>query len=79
LKDEKQRKKFRRGSLHRAIIVHLKKKVTRVDSTMMWFGTNSVVLVDKKDKPLAKRIKAPIPREIALKYPTIASISSIIV
>jgi len=26
LKDEKQRKKFKRGTLHRAIIVHTKKK-----------------------------------------------------
>jgi len=79
LTDEKQRKKFRRGSLHKAVIVHLKKKVKRVDSTWMWFNSNSIVLIDKKGKPLAKRIKAPIPKEIALQYPTIASISSIIV
>jgi large subunit ribosomal protein L14 len=65
--------------MHRGIIVHLKIKVKRLDSTWIWFNSNSIVLVDKKDKPLAKRIKAPIPMEIALKYPTIASISSIIV
>jgi ribosomal protein L14 len=33
LKDEKQRKKFRKGTLHRAIIVHTRKKVKRIDNT----------------------------------------------
>ena len=33
LLDEKQRKKYKKGSLHRAIIVHTKKKVKRIDST----------------------------------------------
>jgi ribosomal protein L14 len=33
LTDEKQRKKFRKGSMHRGIIVHLKIKVKRLDST----------------------------------------------
>jgi large subunit ribosomal protein L14 len=33
LLDEKQKKKFRKGSLHRAVIVHTKKKVKRVDNT----------------------------------------------
>jgi ribosomal protein L14 len=45
----------------------------------MWFGYNSVVLVDKKGRPFGRKIKAVIPREVALKYPTIASISSLVV
>ena len=79
LRDEKQRKKFRKGTLHRAIIVHTKKKVRRIDNTWMWFNSNSVVLVDKKGRPLSRRIRSAIPREIANKYPTIASVSTLIV
>lgn len=79
LKDEKQRKKFKKGTLHRAVIVHTKKKVRRIDNTWMWFDSNSIVLVDKKGRPLSRRIRSVIPREIALKYPTIASVSTLIV
>jgi len=79
LKDEKQKKRFRKGSLHRAVIVHTKKKIRRLDKTWMWFDSNSIVLVDKKGKPLSRRIRTIIPREIAIKYPTIASVSSAIV
>jgi ribosomal protein L14 len=33
LLDDKQRKKYRKGTLHRAVIVHTKKKIQRVDHT----------------------------------------------
>jgi large subunit ribosomal protein L14 len=33
LLDEKQRKKFKKGTIHRAVVVHTKKKVMRKDST----------------------------------------------
>ena len=79
LLDEKQRKKFQKGTVHKAVVVHTKKKVRRIDNTWMWFNSNSVVIVDKKGRPQAKRIRSAIPREIADKYPTIASISSLIV
>ena len=79
LLDEKQRKKYKKGSLHRAIIVHIKKKIKRVDNTWFWFNSNSMVIVDKKGRPLSRRIRSLIPREVAFKYPTIASVSSLIV
>jgi len=79
LLEEKKRKKFMRGTLHRAIVVQVKKKIKRADKSWMWFNSNSIVLVDKKFKPLAKRIRTVIPREVALKHPTIASISSLII
>ena len=40
---------------------------------------DSVVIVDKKGRPLSRRIRTIIPREVAFKYPTIASVSSLIV
>jgi large subunit ribosomal protein L14 len=79
LLEEKKKKKFMVGTIHRAIIVQIKKKFKREDKTWMWFNSNSIVLVDKKGKPLARRIRTAIPREVAMKHPTIASISSLIV
>lgn len=79
LLEEKKKKKFMRGTLHRAVVVQIKKKIKRLDKSWIWFNSNSIVLVDKKNKPLAKRIRTVIPREVALKYPTIASISSLII
>lgn len=79
LVEDKLKKKYRRGSIHKGVIVHTRKKVRRENLTWMWFDKNSIVLVDKKRKPLARRIKSVIPKEIADKYPTIASISSLIV
>jgi large subunit ribosomal protein L14 len=78
-KNEKQKYKFRKGTIHKAVVVHLKKKIKRVDSTYFFFSQNSIVMTDKKGRPLARRIKAPIPVEIANKYPTIASICKTIV
>jgi len=79
LLEEKKRKRYKKGTLHRAVIIHVKKKVKRKNRTWMWFNSNSIVLVDKKRKPLSRRIRTVIPREIAIKYPTIASISSLII
>lgn len=79
LLEEKKKKRYNKGTLHRAVIIHVKKKIKRKNKTWMWFDSNSIVLVDKKRKPLARRIRTIIPREIALKYPTIASVSSLII
>lgn len=76
---ERQKKKFKRGTIHRAVVVHTRKKIFRDDYTWMWFGYNAVVLVDKQGKPYGRKILGVIPREVALKYPTIASICSLVV
>ena len=45
----------------------------------MKFTKNAIVLVDKKNTPLGKKIKGLIPLEVAYKYPKVASISTRIV
>jgi len=71
LLDEKQRKKYKKGSLHRAIIVHTK----RVDKIWKLYKKNLIVIVEKV-RILSRRIRTLIPREVAFKYPTITSVSS---
>jgi len=78
-KDTKQKHRFRKGSMHKGIIIHLKKKIKRKNNTYFNFNQNSIVLTDKRGMPLTKRIKAPVPFEVAKKYPIIASISRFVI
>lgn len=75
LEDEKQRKKYKLGSLHKAVIIHNAERFKRTDSTIMWFEKDALVLVDPKGMPLGRKIKTVIPKEIADMYPQIASLS----
>ena len=75
LKDERMKFKFRVGSIHRAIVVHMRQKYIRKNKSFLWFPWNAVILVSKQRMPFSKKIKAGIPREVADKYPIIGSIS----
>ena len=74
LSDERKRKRFKKGSLHRGIILHTKSRFFRKDQTILWFKENALVLVDKNGVPIAKKINVGIPREVVSKYPGIASL-----
>jgi len=65
--------KFRKGSVHRAIVVHTREKYKRKNRTYIWFPRNAVVLVNKNKVPIAKRIKLGIPREVADEHATLGS------
>jgi len=75
LKDEKQRKRYRLGSLHRAIVIHVTTPYRRKDNTRIWFVKDAVVLTDRKGQPLSKKVKTALPRELTKLYPQVASIS----
>ncbi len=57
LRDDRIKFKFRKGSVHRAILVHVREKVRRYNRTLLWFLRNAVVLVNKQKIPFSKRIK----------------------
>jgi len=75
LRDERLKWKFRRGSLHRAVVVHTMEKYKRANRSYIWFPKNAVVLVNKSRQPFSKRIRLGIPSEIAVKYPAIGAVS----
>ena len=75
LKDERIKFKFRRGSIHRAVVVHTIEKYKRANRSYIWFPKNAVVLVNRARNPFSKRLRLGIPREIANKYSTIGSIA----
>ena len=79
MKDHRRRHRLRRGTIHKGIVVQTKQRFHRANKTWLKFTRNAIVLVDRKNTPLGKKIKGIIPLEVAYKYPKVASISTRIV
>lgn len=75
----KFKNKFKKGSIHRAII--LRTCVNRIITTGAWikYGQNAVCLVSSKGVPLSKRSKGPVSRELCLRMPAIGCISRCVI
>uniref|UniRef100_A0A2C9LIG0 39S ribosomal protein L16, mitochondrial n=1 Tax=Biomphalaria glabrata TaxID=6526 RepID=A0A2C9LIG0_BIOGL len=56
--------KVKKGTVHNAVIVRLKKKVLRQDGTTVAFFSNAAVLVNKQFEPLATRLFGPVDRDV---------------
>jgi len=55
----------KKGEVHDAVVVRLRKECRREDGSYIRFDDNAVVLVDPKSKePKATRIFGPVPREL---------------
>jgi large subunit ribosomal protein L14 len=74
LKESRQRWRFRKGSMHRAIVVQTKQNFQRKNKMYISWNRNCVVLVDKYRVPLGTKILQAIPTEITKKYPAIGAI-----
>lgn len=69
------RKQVKKKDIVRALVVRTRAPLRRRDGSVVRFGDNAVVLVEKKE-PRGTRIFGPIPREIKEKgYDTIASLA----
>ncbi len=75
LKDDRLKWKFRKGSVHWAIIVHVRKWYRRRNLTYIRFPRNAVILITRKRMPFTKRLRFGVPKEIADRYPVIGSIA----
>nr|YP_009495500.1 ribosomal protein L14 [Toxarium undulatum]AWQ64147.1 ribosomal protein L14 [Toxarium undulatum] len=56
------RSKVKKGEIHKAIILRVKKKIVKLDGSVFWFKNNAVCLLNKKKTPIATRILGSIPR-----------------
>lgn len=70
-----RKEKFKIGNVKFGIIVNSKSIFKRAPGINLRFGQNSVILVNRKLAPFSKRLKAPIPFEVCLKYKFIATIA----
>jgi large subunit ribosomal protein L14 len=56
--------KIKEGSVWKAVLVRTKSIYKRIDGTVIKFGNNSIILLDKENNMVGTRIFGCIPREI---------------
>lgn len=71
--------KFKIGNVRLGLIVNTKKIFKRAPGVNYRFGHNAVILVNKRQAPYSKRLKAPIPFEVCLNFKFIATIAKRII
>ena len=56
--------KVKKGSVHKAVVVRVKKGIHRNDGSKVRFDNNAAVLTDDKGEPIRTRIFGPVTREL---------------
>ena len=56
--------KVKKGTVHKAVVVRVKKGIHRDDGSKVKFDNNAAVLVDEKGEPVGTRIFGPVTREL---------------
>ena len=64
IKEAQPKGKVKKGDVHRAVIVRTRKDVRRADGSVIRFGGNAAVLVNKNQEPIGTRIFGPVVREL---------------
>ena len=67
VKDALPNGKVKKGSVHKAVIVRVKKGIHRDDGSKVKFDNNAAVLTDEKGEPIGTRIFGPVTRELRAK------------
>ncbi len=68
-----------RRKLEKAVVIRQKKEFRRPDGLRVSFEDNAVVIVNPNGEPKGTEIKGPVAREVAERFPKIASLATIIV
>lgn len=58
---------IKKGTVHKAVIVRLRRRVKRNDGTYIKFDQNAVVLVNHQLEPVGTRVFGPVARELRWK------------
>ena len=64
VKDAIPKGKVKKGTVHKAVVVRVKKGIHRNDGSKVRFDNNAAVLVDDKGEPVGTRIFGPVTREL---------------
>ena len=59
--------KVKKGTVHKAVVVRVKKGIHRNDGSKVKFDNNAAVLTDDKGEPIGTRIFGPVTRELRVK------------
>ena len=64
VKEAMPKGKVKKGSVHKAVVVRVKKGIQRSDGSKVKFDNNAAVLTDEKGEPIGTRIFGPVTREL---------------
>ena len=56
----KKTSKVKKGEVLKALIIRTKYKKLKSDGSYIWFGNNSVSLLNKQNKPIGSRVLGPV-------------------
>ncbi|GAA5263173.1 50S ribosomal protein L14 [Methanocalculus sp.] len=68
-----------RKKLVKAVVVRQKKEFRRPSGLRVSFEENAMVLINENGDPRGTEIKGPVAREVAARFPKIASMATIII
>jgi large subunit ribosomal protein L14 len=74
-----KKKKFFKGTLHRALVVRSCVHFKRLPGIFIRFNENSVVLVNKRTVPISNRVYGPILRELCIRWPSLGCITRMMI
>ena len=72
-------KKFKVGSIHRALVVRTNKNFRRIKDLWIKFNINSIVIISKQVVPLSNRVYGPILREFCMRWPSLGCVAVCII
>ena len=76
IKEANPRANVKKGEVHKAVIVRVKKEVRRSDGSYIRFDDNAAVLINAQGEPIGTRIFGPVARELrAKKFTKIISLA----
>ena len=64
VKDAIPKGKVKKGTVHKAVVVRVKKGIHRNDGSKVRFDNNAAVLINKQEEPIGTRIFGPVTREL---------------
>jgi large subunit ribosomal protein L14 len=78
---EKSRRlrRYSKGTLHRVLLIQTSVPFRRAQGIYLKFNQNAVVLVSKKNVPLTKKVKGPVPLELCKRYLALGRVCEYIV
>ena len=71
LLDKKKKDRFLKGKKHRALVIRTKQVYKRNYGVFIKFSDNAIILINKRQLPLSKKISGPVLYELLEKYPAI--------
>jgi large subunit ribosomal protein L14 len=73
------RKRYNKGTLHRALVVRSKVNFCRVPGVFIRFNENSGVIVNKRVVPMSNRVFGPVIKELCIKWPFLGCVTRSII